>query len=124
VRATERQPALFDVGPDGFEPEGHRFLETDIERFVIGESVALLSKPGKTPPGQILIGCLEGALYLLAENRKPSEISAVTVSEEAFADFLKSQGLAREPQPASRLAKPACDFGKNGLVETDVSRLI
>jgi len=61
-------------------PERLGHLET-------GSTDALLRKLGKPSPGQIFIRCLERAFYLLAVNRKPSEISAVTVSVETFADF-------------------------------------
>ena len=84
---------FLDPATDGFEPEGNEFLKMEVALVAAVESISLRSKLGTTPPGQIFIGCLERALYLLAVNGKPSEIGAVTVSVEAFADFLKSFSL-------------------------------
>jgi len=57
------------------------------------EPVTLLLKLGKASPDQSFFCCFERTLYLLAVNGKPSEKSAVTVSVETFADFLKVFGL-------------------------------
>lgn len=111
---------LFDPGPDGFEPKGHQFLEMEVALLAPVEPRPLLPKLGQPPPGQIFIGCLESALYLLAANGKPSEISAVTVPVETFSDFLKTLGLVGSHAQSVGLLNWLTN-SKNGLEKTVAS---
>jgi len=107
------------TGPDGFEPKGHQFLEMEVALLASVEPRPLLPKLGQTSPGQFFIGCLEGALYLLAANGKPSEISAVTVSVETFSDFLNVLGLVTVSSVQGLLNRLV--NSKNGLEKTVAS---